>query len=77
MILTTLISHEGPASRENCYRLMYNNEGYVDNFDYGDGYTRTSFNLFLATTHQEITDYCTINGINFDPNDWPMVDFTH
>jgi hypothetical protein len=79
-VLSVQLLQQGPTSREDCYRLIYDPIlKTVDNFDYCNGITTSGypFNLFLATTHEEITDFCTANGISFDPNNFPMVDFTH
>jgi hypothetical protein len=79
-ILQVRLLQNGPVTAEVCYRLIYDPvQKTVDNFDYGDGITTAGypFNLFLATTHEEITDFCTTNGISFDPNNFPNVDFSH
>ncbi len=80
MIYAVRINQIGPSDAAVCYRLIYDPiSKIVDNFDYGDGITTAGypFYLFLATTHQEITDFCTANSLDFDPNNFPNVDFTH
>lgn len=79
-ILAVRLLQQGPVDGAICYRLIYDPvQKTVDNFDYGDGICTAGypFNLFLATTHEEITDFCTTNGIAFDHNDFPDVDFSH
>ena len=79
-ILQVRLFQNGPADASICYRLVYDPVlKTVDSLDYGDGICTAGypFNLFLATTNQEITDFCTTNGITFDPQNFPFVDFTH